>query len=148
MARNSQGYSTFDNSQPSNQDEDEPLGHTEMAGFTARKTVTGGALGIGLIASNIDQILALVVNPKEGAYKSLNGLEITKAVLLVTSLAVQVVTMILFVVLGAVGKTTRRRKKRHSRINNLAMILSFVSIVLNVAITSFNGHLVKEPDSV
>ena len=38
----------------------------DMQSFTARKTVTGGALGMGLIASNVDQLMTIVDKIESG----------------------------------------------------------------------------------
>lgn len=124
---------------PKNSNKPDDDSSLDLTSYATRKTVTGGALGIGLIASNVDQILAIVVDSNHGSYKSLDSLEITKVALLGMSLFVQIVTMILMTILGFVGKMTSERKKRHNRINTATMILSFITIVLNVAITSFNG---------
>ena len=50
-----------------------------------RKTFTGGALNMGLVASNTDQLLTVITSKTE-----LDGLDIAKIVLLSFSLFVQV----------------------------------------------------------
>ena len=55
-------------------------------GQTGRKTAMGGALSMGLIASNTDQLLNIVTTK----YQSLDGLDITKITLLSASLFIQV----------------------------------------------------------
>lgn len=50
-----------------------------------RKTFTGGALNMGLVASNTDQLLTVITSKPE-----LNGLDIAKIVLISLSLTVQV----------------------------------------------------------
>ena len=55
-------------------------------GQTGRKTAMGGALSMGLIASNTDQLLNIVTTK----YQNLDALDITKIVLLSASLLIQV----------------------------------------------------------
>ena len=55
-----------------------------------RKTFTGGALNMGLVASNTDQLLTVITSKPE-----LNGLDIAKIVLISLSLTVQVDELIL-----------------------------------------------------
>ena len=50
-----------------------------------RKTFTGGALNMGLVASNTDQLLTVITSKTE-----LDGLDIAKIVLISLSLLVQV----------------------------------------------------------
>ena len=49
-----------------------------------RKTFTGGALNMGLVASNTDQLLTVVTSKAE-----LDGLDIAKIVLISLSLTIQ-----------------------------------------------------------
>ena len=55
-------------------------------------------------------------------------------------LVFQIVTMILLMILGASGRVTTDRKLRLNRLNTVAMCLSFLITVLNVAITGMNGR--------
>ena len=55
-------------------------------GLTGRKTAMSGALNLGLVASNTDQLL-LIVTTK---YKQFDALDITKLVLVSISLVSQV----------------------------------------------------------
>ena len=55
-------------------------------GQTGRKTAMGGALSMGLIASNTDQLLNIVTTK----YQNLDALDITKIALLSASLLIQV----------------------------------------------------------
>ncbi len=57
-----------------------------------RKTFTGGALNMGLVASNTDQLLTVVTSKAE-----LNGLDIAKIVLISLSLAIQASHFVYFV---------------------------------------------------
>ncbi len=51
----------------------------------------------------------------------------------------QLVTMTLLVILGAMGKVTRKRKRRVDRLNTTAMVFSLFTTVINIAITSFGS---------
>ena len=55
-------------------------------GLTGRKTAMGGALSLGLVASNSDQLLNIVTKK----YKDLDALDLTKIGLLAMSLMTQV----------------------------------------------------------
>ena len=79
----------------SNVNEVSPFSHNTMQGLPnnaatltllGRKTFTGGALNMGLVASNTDQLLTVITSKIE-----LDGLDIAKIVLLSISLAVQVI---------------------------------------------------------
>ena len=61
-------------------------GVEDVMGLTGRKTAMGGALNLGLIASNSDQLLNIVTT----SYKNFDALDLTKIVLLGISLTTQV----------------------------------------------------------
>ncbi len=48
--------------------------------------------------------------------------------------------MLILVILGASGRVTNDRKKKQTRLNTTAMVLSMLITILNIAITSFNGN--------
>ena len=56
------------------------------SGLTTRKDVMGGALNMGLLASNTDQLLTLVTAKSP----NFDSLDLTKIILLCTSLFLQV----------------------------------------------------------
>ena len=60
--------------------------HEDIAtGLMGRKTFTGGALNMGLVASNTDQLLTVITSKRD-----LDGLDLAKIVLISFSLTVQV----------------------------------------------------------
>merc|ERR1711997_977780 len=54
-----------------------------------RKTFTGGALNMGLVASNTDQLLTVITSKRD-----LDGLDLAKIVLISFSLTVQIILML------------------------------------------------------
>ena len=77
--------------------------------------------------------------PKTWAYNEWANLKLMRN-WLQTFLVIQIVTMILLMILGASGRVTPDRKLRLNRLNTVAMCLSFLITVLNVAITGMNGR--------
>ena len=59
---------------------------------TSRKNAVGGQLGVGLMASNLDQLLFIILKN----YEDLNALHITKIALLGISLFMQVNSTVQF----------------------------------------------------
>ena len=122
-----------------------------MAMFANRKSVTTSAVGMGLIASNLDQLLTILVDRRAGQkfYRRLDVLEVTEIWLLGFSLFTQIVMMLLQLSLASMGRMTNaktdRQRRVHHYINTTIMVLSFFITILNVAISCFSGHRYAVP---
>lgn len=131
-----QAQEEIQNQQQQSRRREEDGDKLELDSYTTKKTATGGALGMGLLASNIDQLVTIAATDSS----SWHVLTKVKLGLLCTSIVVQIINMIVLTVLASSGKMNMLRKRKQSRLNTAGMVLSLITTLLNVSIASFNGR--------
>ena len=106
----------------------------DLNAFARRKDGISFALNLSLFSSNTDQLVTLLHSSS-----SWNTVQIVDLSLIIFSLGLQLVTFAILAYLSSMGgRVTQERKQRMNRMNTLALILSMITTLINIAIVSFS----------
>ena len=106
----------------------------DLNSFARKKDGISFALNLSLFSSNTDQLVTLLQYSS-----SWNSVQIVDLSLIIFSLGLQLVTFAILAYLSSTGgRVTQERKQRMNRMNTLALILSMITTLINIAIVSFS----------